>query len=115
MQNHSALFLAVVLLALIASVIRLAMTSPESPERQERGDVTAVMFFILVGGAGSLARDRYSPGTSQFMLLNGLLIPICIATLYFIVRLFRAYKGEQAPGKSHGPRVLKPPKLDPPN
>ncbi len=114
MQNQSALFLAVVLLALIASVIRLVMTSPESPERQERGDVTAFMFFILIGSAGSLARDRYSPGTSQFLLINGLLIPICIVTLYFIIRLIRAYKGEQPPSKSHGPRVLKPPKLDPP-
>lgn len=61
-----------------------------------------------------MARDRFVTGSRGFWFANVLLVPICGFALFYIRRLYLAYRGAPPPTSKPTARVLRPPKLDPP-
>jgi hypothetical protein len=110
----SAIFLFLVLALFCASIVRMLRTSRSDALRGERRDLSSLLFLVLLGLGGAFARDRFQVNSHPYWIANGLLIPICILAIWYILRLTRSYRGDTVYIPRSSPKIFKPPKLDPP-
>jgi len=109
---YSALLLCLLFILSVASIVRLRGTPNNDPLRKERSDSTAILLWLLVGSAGAIGRDRYAPELWQFKLATIVLVPICVAAVWYMVRLIGAFKSRPHLRSKRNTTVLKPPKID---
>ncbi len=94
------------------AVYRLVKTSAKDPIRGERSDTAVLLLLVLLGVGGSTARDRFPLNSRNYWFANAALIPICVAAVWYIWRLVRAFKGAPPRSTKSTARLLKPPKID---
>jgi tellurite resistance protein TehA-like permease len=87
------LFLGLVACLLLAESLRWAKTSQTHPDHRARGDMVRLLVIALLGLGGTLARSGFAPRSAGFWLLSAALIPVSVAALVFMKRLFLAYRG----------------------
>jgi hypothetical protein len=111
----SHVFLAISFILFVGSSVRLARTDKLDPLRGEHGDVTIMLLILVLGLVVAGIRDRSEVNSHPYWIANGLLIPICILAVTYMVRMVRTYRGDTVRVHRSSPRILKPPKLDPPS
>lgn len=87
-----AIILLVTAIALIWSLAEWRRTPATHPEYPARGDRTRLLILVLLGLAGEAARSRLENNPLLFLWCTVALAPVALAALYFIRRLYLAYR-----------------------
>ena len=90
------LFLVATACLLILSAVRWARTPESHPEHAVRGDMTRLLAVALLGLVGSAGRGRFALGSAGFWICSGLLLPVALAAVLLLRRLFLAYRGHRS-------------------
>jgi hypothetical protein len=85
-------FLAVGILLFAWSLLRWQFTDEAHRDYGVRRDMGLLMAIIVAGQAGDLLRTRFPEGSSGFLVCSLALLPIAVAALALLWRLFRAYR-----------------------
>ena len=96
-------FMALIAALFLGSIARWRRTSESHPDFRARGDVTRLLFVFLIGQGLLLARSRFLPDATGawpnpmgFWICSAALLPVVIAVLALVLRLFTAYRHPDA-------------------
>lgn len=90
-----AVFLALMALLAAGATLRWRRTAPYDPEYTARGDMARLMGVFVVAQAVVLARSFLKPASTGFWVCSALLLPVVIAVVALLRRLFAAYREKE--------------------
>jgi hypothetical protein len=86
------LFMALVAGLLFAAYLRWQQTPRTDPEAPARADVCRLLAVVLVGQILALARSRFALASAGFYACSLLLLLITMAALFYLYRLYIAFR-----------------------
>ena len=92
-------FLGLVAVLLGVAYIRWNKTPAWDDEHAARGDMVRLLLAVLIGLVGATLRTRLPLGSVGFWICTLLLLPVAVVVLFYIRRLFGAYRQSNTPSK----------------
>jgi hypothetical protein len=97
--GFQSVFMGVVAALLLGSLVRWRRTPTSHPDFGVRGDMTRLLLAFLIGQGIMLVRSQFLPKASGewpnatgFWICSAALLPVVIAVLTLVLRLFNAYR-----------------------
>ncbi|MBC7526388.1 MAG: hypothetical protein H7308_02455 [Chthonomonadaceae bacterium] len=76
----------------VGAIFRLRATADEDEDFSARKRTAALLFLMVMGTAGSIARDKVPEFSNAYWTLNVLLLPLACVAAYLLKSLFADYK-----------------------
>ena len=96
--TFQSIFLAIVAVLFVGALVRWRRTPETHPDYAARGDVTRLLGIFVLGQILVLVRTRLEPSSPVapkppgFWICSVALLPVVVAALFYVRRLFGAYR-----------------------
>jgi hypothetical protein len=96
--TFQSIFLAIVAALLVGALVRWRRTPEAHPDYAARADVARLLGAFVLGQILVLVRSRLEPGSPVapkppgFWICSVALLPVVVAVLFYVRRLFGAYR-----------------------